>query len=38
MLALKDDKRIDLNGILAHPWMQGETATKEEITAEFRQK
>ena len=31
MLALKDEQRIKMDGILAHPWVQGETATKEEI-------
>jgi len=31
MIALKEENRITLDAILAHPWVLGETATKEEI-------
>jgi len=31
MIALKEEHRITLDAILAHPWVQGETSTKEEI-------
>jgi len=29
MMALNPAKRLSLEQVLAHPWMQGETATQE---------
>jgi hypothetical protein len=36
MLQLNPDARFTLDEILAHPWVQGETPTDEQIQEEFR--
>ena len=35
MLQLNPDARFTLDEILAHPWVQGETPTDEQIREEF---
>ena len=38
MLALQPTARLSLADTVAHPWMQGATATQAEVVAEFRQR
>jgi len=38
MLQLDPSHRPSITEVMAHPWMQGETPTKEEVQAEFAQR
>lgn len=38
MLQLDPAHRPTMSEIFAHPWMQGETPSKEEVIAEFKQR